>query len=64
MEILEQIKQDVYHGRITREQVYEAVNDALLDIEKDVQEKCEHNFQYQAGGYGYDKCIKCGKWKV
>ena len=37
---LEQIKQDLYHNRITVEEIYSVISEVSLDKEKDNQVKC------------------------
>lgn len=63
MDILEQIKQGIYHKTLNEDDVLTAIGQAKADIQADIKNSCEHNFVGNTSGYYYEKCSKCGKFK-
>lgn len=61
--ILEEVKQGIYHKTLNEDDILQAIRQAKVDIQSDLESSCEHNFQGVNGGYYYEKCVKCGKMK-
>lgn len=61
--LIEQIKEGIYFGTISKLDILEAIVQAEEDLEKDKVKQCKHEYIYQADDYGYYKCRKCGIMK-
>lgn len=64
MEILQQIKQGIYHGTLNKDDVLEMIRIAEENILKDKENECNHNYVYVTEGYGFERCSKCYKIKT
>lgn len=62
-EFLKEIRNKVYFGEITAEEVRNEVGKAEDDKRQDVYRKCEHSFIFSTSNYNYEQCTKCGMFK-
>ena len=61
-DLLEQIKQGIYHRTILRSDVIRVMDEAEQDIKKD---GCIHNFiEEDNGSYYWEECSECGKTRI